>query len=102
MTPKFTVRGGVQYDPTPTTNGFRDARVPDGDRFLFAGGYSFRVSPHMVLDGAISYIDFIPSHINQTVDQYANISSSLAVPINTQGEVHANAETLSAGAHFYF
>ena len=99
---RLTVRGGVQYDPTPTTDGYRDARVPDGDRFLFAGGYSFKISPHMVIDGAISYIDFIPSHINQTVDQYANISPSLAVPINTQGEVRANAETLSVGSHFYF
>ena len=102
LTSRLTLRGGVQYDPTPTTNGFRDARVPDGDRFLFAGGYSFKVSPRMVLDGAISYIDFIPSHINQTIDQYANISPQLAVPINTQGEVHANAETLSVGGHFYF
>ena len=99
---RLTVRAGVQYDPTPTTNGYRDARVPDGDRFLFAGGYSFRVSPHLMLDGAISYIDFIPSHINQTVDEYANISPLLATPINTQGEVHANAETLSVGSHFYF
>ena len=102
LTSRLTLRGGVQYDPTPTTNGFRDARVPDGDRFQFAGGYSFKVSPRMVLDGAITYIDFIPSHINQTLDQYANISPQLAVPINTQGEVHANAETLSVGGHFYF
>ena len=102
VTPRLTVRGGMQYDPTPTTNGYRDARVPDGDRFLFAGGYTFRVSPHIVLDGAVSYIDFIPSHIDQTIDQYANISPALAVPINTQGEVHANAETLSMGGHFYF
>ena len=99
---RLTVRAGVQYDPTPTTNGYRDSRVPDGDRFLFAGGYSFRISPHMVLDGAISYIDFIPSHINQTLAQYSNVSPLLAIPINTQGEVHANAETLSVGSHFYF
>ena len=102
LTKRLTLRGGVQYDPTPTTDGFRDARVPDGDRFLFAGGFSLKVSPRMVLDGAASYIDFIPSHINQTVDQYANISPALAVPINTQGEVRANAETLSVGGHFYF
>ena len=102
ITKRLTLRGGVQYDPTPTTDGFRDARVPDGDRFLFAGGYSFKATPRMVFDGAISYIDFIPSHINQTVDQYANISPLLAIPINTQGEVRANAETFSVGSHFYF
>jgi long-chain fatty acid transport protein len=102
LTRRLTLRAGVQYDPTPTTDGSRDSRVPDGDRFLFAGGYSFKVTPNIVLDGAISYIDFIPSHINQTVNQYANVSPLIAIPINTQGEVHANAETLSAGAHFYF
>ena len=77
--------------------------MPDGDRFLFAGGFSLKVNPHMVLDGAASYIDFIPSHINQTVDQYANIlGPANGVLINTQGEVRANAETLSVGGHFYF
>ena len=103
ITSRLTLRGGVQYDPTPTTDGYRDARVPDGDRFLVAGGYSFKVSPRMTLDGAISYIDFIPSHINQTLDQYSNIlGPANGVLINTQGEVHANAETFSVGGHFYF
>ena len=102
VTPKFTVRGGVQYDPTPTPNVGRDARVPDGDRFLFAGGYSYKVSPRLVFEGSIQYIDFIPSHLNHDASQFGNISPALDVPINIQGEVHANAETLSVGSHFYF
>jgi long-chain fatty acid transport protein len=102
LTKRFTVRGGVQYDPTPTPDIGRDPRVPDGDRFLFAGGYSFRVNDHITLDGAASYIDFIPSHINRDASEYGNVAAALNVPINIQGEVHGNAETLSAGAHFYF
>ena len=74
--------------------------MPDGDRFLFAGGYSFKVSPHVVLDGAVSYIDFIPSHINHDATQYAG--TPFVTPINLQGEIRANAETLSMGGHFYF
>ena len=102
VTKRLTVRGGMQYDPTPTPNNGRDARVPDGDRFLFAGGYSFKVTPRFVIEGAISYIDFIDSHINHDATQYANISPLIAVPINVQGEVRANAVTLSVGNHFYF
>ena len=105
LTPRLTVRAGIQYDPTPTPDVGRDARVPDGDRFLFAGGYSFRVNPHIVLDGAASYIDFIPSHINRDASEYGNVpgtNGALNVPINIQGEVNASAETLSMGAHFYF
>ncbi len=102
VTKKLTVRGGVQYDPTPTPDNGRDARVPDGDRFLFAGGYSYKVTPHIVLDGAISYIDFIPSHINRDASEYGNISPALAVPVNIQGEVNANAVTMSVGGRIYF
>ena len=99
---RFTVRGGIQYDPTPTPDVGRDARVPDGSRFLFAAGYSYRVNPHIVLDGSVQYVDFLPSHISHDASQYGNVSPALDVPINIQGEVNANAETLSVGSHFYF
>ena len=102
VTKKLTVRGGVQYDPTPTPDNGRDARVPDGDRFLFAGGYSYKVTPHIVLDGAISYVDFIPSHINHDASEYGNISPLIEVPVNIQGEVNANAVTMSVGGRIYF
>ena len=97
VTKRLTLRGGVQYDPTPTPDNGRDARVPDGDRFLIATGYSFKVTPRIVLDGAISYIDFIPSHINHDASQFDGL-----VPINIQGEVNANAVTMSVGSRFYF
>ena len=102
VTRKLTVRGGVQYDPTPTPDVGRDARVPDGDRFLFAGGYSYKATPHIVLDGAISYVDFIPSHINRDASEYGNISPLIEVPVNIQGEVNASAVTMSVGGRIYF
>ncbi len=102
VTKKLTVRGGVQYDPTPTPDNGRDARVPDGDRFLIAGGYSYKATRNIVLDGAISYIDFIPSHINRNASEYGNISPKIEVPVNIQGEVNANAVTMSVGGRIYF
>ncbi len=60
------------------------------------------MTPHIVLDGAISYIDFIPSHINHNASEYGNISPLLEVPINIQGEVNANAVTMSVGGRVYF
>jgi long-chain fatty acid transport protein len=102
LTRRITLRGGVQYDPTPTTEGYRDARVPDGNRFLIAGGASVRVTPRMTVDAAVSYIDFIPSHIDQTLTQYGAVSPLIATTLHTVGETHLNAETLSLGGHFYF
>ncbi|MDB5445330.1 MAG: long-chain fatty acid transport protein, partial [Phenylobacterium sp.] len=32
----WTVRGGVQYDPTPTHDFLREPGVPDGDRWIYA------------------------------------------------------------------
>jgi long-chain fatty acid transport protein len=100
VTPRWTVRTGVQYDPTPTPNVGRDARVPDGDRYLFAFGTSYKATSRLMLDAAISYVDFQKSHINRDATAYAG---TIAVtPISIQGDVEASAVTMSVGSRFYF
>jgi long-chain fatty acid transport protein len=46
VTSHVRVRGGFQYDPTPTVDRFRNTRMPDGDRYLLAFGGSYRFSDH--------------------------------------------------------
>ncbi len=100
VTPKWTVRAGVQYDPTPTPNVGRDAHVPDGDRYLFAAGSSYKLSPRMIMDAGISYVDFQKTHINRDATAYGG---TIAVtPISIEGDVDASAVTMSLGSRFYF
>ena len=56
LSSRWTVRSGVQYDETPTQDGARDARVPDGDRWTFALGGSYQATPTFAIDAGASYV----------------------------------------------
>lgn len=53
----WTVRGGYQFDETPTTDEFRTSRTPDGDRNWFSGGATYEHNDKLSLDLAATYID---------------------------------------------
>ena len=71
VTPSWTVRGGVQRDLSPIQEGFRDPRVPDGNRWNFAAGTSYALTSHFTLDAAASYIKVKSKAINATTVAYA-------------------------------
>jgi long-chain fatty acid transport protein len=95
-TPRLTLRTGVQYDPTPTPDVGRTARVPDGDRMMYAVGATWAASDNLKLDAAINYISFDDSKINRT-DVTATGST-----VNLRGNVEGSAVVLSTGARFSF
>lgn len=53
---RFTVRGGVAYDETPTTDEHRTPRVPDEDRVWFSVGTSYNMNENFTLDASYSYL----------------------------------------------
>ncbi|MEN2990017.1 outer membrane protein transport protein [Tistrella sp. BH-R2-4] len=52
----WTLRGGAQWDETPTVNGFRTTRTPDGDRLWLSTGASWAISDAVSLDMAYAHI----------------------------------------------
>jgi len=54
---EWTFRGGIQYDETPTQDGFRSTRTPDGDRIWLSGGATYTMSDKMSWDFAVTYIN---------------------------------------------
>ena len=70
VTPKWTVRGGVQRDLSPVTAGNRDPRIPDGNRWNFAAGTSYALTPHMTMDLAASYDKIKSEPIDKTEAAY--------------------------------
>ncbi|MBQ1541352.1 long-chain fatty acid transporter [Caulobacter sp. CCUG 60055] len=94
--PQWTVRAGVQYDPTPTNDNFRDPRVPDGDRWDYAAGASWEFQPGRTADFGIQYINFEDSKIhNDTV-------TPTGVPVSLRGDVSGHALVLSGGLRWQF
>lgn len=95
--PTMTFRAGVGYDPTPTPDDHRTARIPDGDRWLYAAGLSKTVGS-MTFDGAVTYIDISDAAINDTRDVYGN---GLVVS-NLRGDARGNGVGFSLGASWRF
>ncbi len=57
LSDQWTVRGGYQFDETPTTDEFRTSRTPDGDRNWFSAGATYNYSDKLSFDAAATYID---------------------------------------------
>lgn len=61
---KWLLRGGVQFDETPTTDEFRTSRTPDGDRTWVSLGATYAFSDRIDLDMAATYIHVDSGTIN--------------------------------------
>jgi long-chain fatty acid transport protein len=98
--PALTLRAGVQFDPTPTNNDGRSARVPDGDRVLIGFGGGYKASRHLTLDLSAAYIEFASSHVNNNATAFAG--TPVVTPVSLQGDITASGLIVSAGAKFGF
>jgi long-chain fatty acid transport protein len=101
LSPKATVRAGLQRTITPTQDGLRDARVPDANRWTYAAGGSYHLTPHIALDAAASYVDFSDTTIDRNTAAYAGTAAQM--PIVTNGLLkNAHAVVLSMGGRITF
>ncbi|HLZ79355.1 MAG TPA: outer membrane protein transport protein [Sphingomonas sp.] len=98
---KWTVRGGVQRDLTPIIDGFRDARVPDGNRWNFAAGTSYALTSHFTMDAAANYLKIKSERISATSVAY--FGTPVQTIIHEDGLLHnAHAVILSVGGSVTF
>jgi long-chain fatty acid transport protein len=96
----LTLRAGVQYDPTPTPDAERSARVPDGDRWLYGVGATAQVTPRMKLEGALAYIDFKDSTVNNDATFYAGTPAATTALL--RGNVQGQGYVMSVGLRTTF
>jgi long-chain fatty acid transport protein len=97
---KWILRGGVQHDPTPTPDVGRSARVPDGDRWLYAVGATWQATARTAIDGGVSYVHFSRTHVG--ADATAFEGTPAVTPIGLDGEVTGNAVIFSLGVRRTF
>lgn len=91
---RFTVRGGVAWDETPTTDKFRTARIPDEDRLWFSVGASYNLTDSMSADFGYSYL-----HALRKADVTLRPPGPLA---GTKVEYDGGAHIISVGWHLKF
>jgi long-chain fatty acid transport protein len=96
VTPKATFRAGVKRAVTPTQDTQRDARVPDANRWVYAAGGSYQLSPRFGIDAGVNYVDFS----DETIDRPTIAAGSTII---TNGRLeNAHAVVLSLGGRFSF
>jgi long-chain fatty acid transport protein len=101
VSPDWTLRAGVQHAQTPTRTGERDARVPDSNRWIYATGTSYQLTPAFSVDLSASYVDFKTATIDRTTAAYAG--TAVQTPILVSGTLTgAHAIVLGVGGRLTF
>ena len=91
----WTLRGGVQYDETPTQVD-RSTLVPDGDRYWIAGGATYHWRENISLDFGATYIHVADETINLGETE---AGGSL---VNTRADIDSQIGILSVGMNYRF
>lgn len=90
---RLTLRGGIAWDETPTTDAFRTARVPDEDRIWLSAGLTWAVSDAISVDLAYSYLFTV---------RKADVTLRNGPAAGTRLEYDGGAHILSIGGAFRF
>lgn len=100
LSPRLTLRAGVQYDPTPTPDGQRTARVPDGDRWMVAAGATAQVTDAVEVDAGVSYIAFSESRVRHDTTFYGGSPAAVTTALRGRVEGHGVVLALAARSRF--
>ena len=91
---KWTLRGGVRYDTTPTVGTYRDTTVPDSERTWLGAGASVDLSQHFALDLSFTHAFFADTSVGITRTFFDNTPLASRVEVNSG--VQTNVTTLAA------
>lgn len=101
LTRRVTLRGGIQYDQTPTRDRARDARVPDGNRWNFALGASYKATAGLTFDVAANYLTVKDVAINRNTAFYTGTPAQTVLLVDGRLD-KANVVVLATGARLAF
>ncbi|RYG08418.1 MAG: long-chain fatty acid transporter, partial [Caulobacteraceae bacterium] len=94
MNDTVTFRGGVGYDPTPTQDGERTARIPDANRWLYSGGVSIKATPAITVDTGLTYIAFEDGEISSNRTFYPGTAAATGSQLRGTAEGHGLAASV--------
>jgi long-chain fatty acid transport protein len=97
---QWLLKGGFQYDQTPTVTSDRSTRVPDGDRMWFAGGFTYSMTPQIDLDFSGAYVDVKEERVDVT-DSFT-FAPGVTATTNTRGESSGGVGIMAAAIKYKF
>jgi long-chain fatty acid transport protein len=65
LNPQWLLRGGLGYDPSPTTNAHRNVRIPVGHRKAVTLGAAWTPGPDLTIDVAYGYLRETTAKVDQ-------------------------------------
>lgn len=100
---EWTVRGGVAYDETPTSDTYRDPRIPDSDRVWLTVGASYRYDKHVSFDGVYEHIFLANQTVNVTQALGSSSNSTVPLEVNTvQASFKGSVDIVGLAARYSF
>ena len=100
LSERWTLRGGLGFDPTPTPDNIREAGVADSDRIAYAVGATAVVSPALKLDLALSYADFQGARLFRDIGFYQGTPAASTAQL--RGQVEGSELTAAAALRWGF
>lgn len=87
VTSKWAVNMGVAFDESPVVDEYRDARIPDSNRYWLSFGTQYQFTKNLNLNFGYSHIFFDDSQINQKLPAplAANLIASYEGSANLYG-----------------
>jgi long-chain fatty acid transport protein len=97
---QWELKAGFQYDETPTEDGYRSTRTPDGDRNWYSLGATYKLNDKVSFDIAGTYIDISEEKIDLTKNFNYGGGQTASVDIN--GETEGDVAIVSFGVNYKF
>ncbi|MEC7702746.1 MAG: outer membrane protein transport protein [Pseudomonadota bacterium] len=97
---QWELKAGFQFDETPTEDGFRSTRTPDGDRNWYSVGATYKLNEKISIDLSGTYIDIDEEEIDLTKNFDYGVGGSASVDIN--GETEGDVAIVAVGLSYKF
>ncbi len=90
MSPRLTLRAGSMYDQTPTRDGFRTTRVPDGNRIWATAGATAKLNRRVDVSLSYAHIFVDTAQVDRTDPLFAGTPAVTTVDTRSTNSGHAN------------
>ncbi|HQT67524.1 MAG: aromatic hydrocarbon degradation protein [Rhodospirillales bacterium 20-60-12] len=95
--PKLTLMTGVGYDESPVTTPYRINLLPDNNRTMVSGGFSYQLLPFAKLQAAYAHYFIQGASINQTRQGLTSAGLNSTISGTLTGAYSLSADVFSTG-----
>jgi long-chain fatty acid transport protein len=93
----WTWRGGFGWDQSPVVNRYRDAAVPDQDRYMLGVGAGYQWSPNLTVNAAYAHYFAPNASMNDSIN---NVDPNTGTKLS--GTYQLSADYISASVRYQF